>query len=267
VQFSHFDLGRQRRGSVITITLSGSAANVRLLDDTNFRSYRSGRQHRYYGGLAKRSPVRFQIPRDGHWHVTVDLSGLRGQVRASVQVSPGALPEITERSLPPLGQIRQNAEDFVDTTGEPAIGRSWDVFISHAAEDKEALVRPLALALQERGVRVWYDEFELRLGDSLRRKIDAGLAQSRFGVVVLSPAFFAKNWPQYELDGLVTREMTGEQVILPVWHRLSKNEVIAWSPSLADKIARNTADFTVEEIADEIADVVQPPAEHHVSEG
>jgi hypothetical protein len=258
VEFSHFDLGHQKRGATVTVSLSGSAANVRLLDESNFRNYRSGRQHRYYGGLAKRSPVRFEIPHNGRWHITVDLGGLRGHVRASVQIAPGALPEISQRSLPPLGEIRQNVEDFVDTSIEPSVGRSWDVFISHATEDKETLVRPLALALQERGVRVWYDEFELKLGDSLRRKIDAGLAQSRFGVVVLSPAFFAKNWPQYELDGLVTREMSGQQVILPLWPKLSKNEVIAQSPSLADKIARNTADATVEEIADEIAEVVQP---------
>lgn len=261
MQFSHFDLGHQKRGTVVTVSLSGNAANVRLLDDSNFRSYRSGRQHRYYGGLAKRSSVRFEIPRDGRWHVTVDLAGLRGHVRAGVQIEPGALPEISQRSLPPLSQIRQNAEDFVDTSIEPSLGRTWDVFISHATEDKEVLVRPLAIALQERGIRVWFDEFELKLGDSLRRKIDAGLTQSRFGVVVLSPAFFAKNWPQYELDGLVTREMSGQQVILPLWHKLSKNEVIAQSPSLADKIARNTADFTIDEIADEIAEVVQPTAD------
>ena len=99
----------------------------------------------------------------------------------------------------------------------------------------------------------------MRLGDSLRRKIDAGLAQSRFGIVVLSHAFFEKNWTQYELDGLVTREMTGEQVILPLWHKITKAEVISYSPSLADKIARNTSDFTIAEIAQEIADVIQNP--------
>ncbi len=77
--------------------------------------------------------------------------------------------------------------------------------------------------------------------------------------MVLSHSFFAKNWPQYELDGLVTREMTGEQVILPLWHWITKSEVIAQSPSLADKVARSTADFTIEEIAREIADVIRNP--------
>jgi hypothetical protein len=141
--------------------------------------------------------------------------------------------------------------------GEEAI-QTYDVFISHATEDKDDVVRPLANSLVAEGLRVWYDEFELRIGDSLRRKIDYGLGHSRFGVVVLSHAFFSKNWPQYELDGLVTREMTGEQIILPLWHRITKAEVIAYSPPLADKVARNTSDLTVEEIAREIADVIRP---------
>ena len=118
-------------------------------------------------------------------------------------------------------------------------------------------MRPLAEALREANLRVWYDEFELRLGDSLRRKIDAGLASSRFGVVVLSPSFFAKNWPQYELDGLVTREMTGVQIILPLWHKVTKQKVISFSPSLADKVARNTSDSTIMEIAEEITQLVE----------
>jgi hypothetical protein len=49
------------------------------------------------------------------------------------------------------------------------------LFISHASEDKEDFVRPLAETLQQLGVKVWYDEFTLKVGDSLRRKIDSGL--------------------------------------------------------------------------------------------
>lgn len=126
---------------------------------------------------------------------------------------------------------------------------SYDAFISHASEDKEDLVRPLADALQRQGLRVWYDEFELKVGDSLRRSIDRGLASSRFGIVVLSPDFFAKNWPQYELDGLVAKEIAGGKVILPLWHKVSKDEVLAQSPSLSDKVALHTATLTVEELA------------------
>jgi len=160
--------------------------------------------------------------------------------------------------MPSLDVIRPVSDEYVSgSTGNTPQPRQWDVFISHATEDKDSVVRPLAVALQELGLSVWYDEFELNIGDSLRRKIDAGLASSRFGVVVLSAAFFAKNWPQYELDGLVTREMSGtEQIILPLWHNITKDGVVAKSPSLADKVARTTASSTIEEIAQEIQHVV-----------
>lgn len=85
------------------------------------------------------------------------------------------------------------------------------------------------------------------------------MATSRFGVVVLSMAFLAKNWTRYELDGFVTREQAGRgQLILPVWHNLSKDELIAQSPSLADKVAVRTSDFTIAEIAAQIAEAVRP---------
>lgn len=111
--------------------------------------------------------------------------------------------------------------------------------------------------MQERGISVWYDEFELKVGDSLRRSIDKGLAKSRFGIVVLSSAFFAKNWIQYELDGLVAKEMEGNKVILPIWHKISKDEVMSYSPSLADKLALMTSQYTIEELADLLAEVVE----------
>lgn len=264
MRFNHYDLGYQERGTVVEVTLSGSAANVRLLDSSSFQNYRSGRRHQFYGGLVRRSPAQLVIPQSGHWHVAVDMQGLQGQTRSSIRVIPrealSPLPEYSSPSIRPLSQLVQDVSSPNPDSGAAAdSSREWDVFISHAAEDKEEVVRPLATALLTAGLRVWYDEFELRLGDSLRRKIDAGLARSRFGVVVLSPSFFAKNWPQYELDGLVTREMTGQQVILPLWHKVTKREVIERSPSLADKLARNTSEFTIEELAREIADVVSDP--------
>lgn len=133
----------------------------------------------------------------------------------------------------------------------------YDAFISHASEDKEDVARPLAVALRLRGLRIWYDEFELRVGDSLRRSIDAGLARSRFGIVILSPAFFANNWPQYELDGLVAKEISGGKVILPLWHKVSKDEVLHYSPTLADKVALNTSTFSIEELAEELATAIK----------
>jgi hypothetical protein len=109
----------------------------------------------------------------------------------------------------------------------------YDAFICHASEDKAALVRPLAERLRAEHVEVWYDEFSLSVGDSLRRSIDRGLSQSRFGIVVLSPSFFAKRWSGWELDGLVARQNDGRQeVILPVWHDVGHSDVLAYSPSL-----------------------------------
>ena len=98
----------------------------------------------------------------------------------------------------------------------PKTTRSWDVFISYASEDREEVAGPLATNLSGWGLRVWFDQSALRLGDSLRRSIDGGLALSQFGVIVLSPAFLGKHWPNYELDGLAQRETDGSKVLLPL---------------------------------------------------
>ncbi len=254
MKFTHYDLGNKQRGEVVEITLTGNAANVRLMDSSNFQSYRNGRQHRYYGGLAKQSPIRLPIPNSGHWHVTVDMQGLGGSTRSSIRMMPTALPPLRQPSLSSVPSLvnKDNSGNGFDETD-----KEYDVFISHASEDKDEVVRPLALALQIEGLSVWYDEFELRIGDSLRRKIDKGLANSKFGIVVLSKEFIKKGWTNYELDGIITKAVSGEQVVLPIWHNITKKEVLEYSPSLADKLARNTSSYTVDEIAKEIADVIR----------
>ncbi|RKZ70464.1 MAG: DUF1883 domain-containing protein, partial [Candidatus Parabeggiatoa sp. nov. 1] len=243
---------QRRAGEIVEITLT-RGANVRLMDSSNFSSYRNGRQHRYTGGLAKKSPIRLQIPRSGHWHVVVDMQGLRGSTQASVRMLPGALPEMREAPLSSLPSLIR------DNTPPPTEGgkKSYDVFISHASEDKDDIVRSLVGALHAEHLEVWYDEFTLRIGDSLRQKIDKGLANSRVGLVVLSPSFISKGWTNYELDGIVTRSVSGEQILLPIWHDITKQQVVDFSPSLADKVARSTATHTVKEIAKEIAELIR----------
>ena len=174
-----------------------------------------------------------------------------------MRMLPSALPPMREAPLSSVPSLVQGRDELPGTSES---AREYDVFVSHASEDKDEVVRPLAHALQAAGLRVWYDEFELRIGDSLRRKIDMGLAKSRFGVVVLSASFFEKGWTNYELDGIVTRAVSGDQVLLPIWHEVTKKQVIEYSPSLADKLARNTATHTVEEIAAEIAAVIRERA-------
>lgn len=252
--YVHSDLGNRSKGDILEVTLTRSA-NVRLLDSTNFNRYRRGQKHRYQGGLATKSPVRIQIPSSGRWHGVVDMQGLGGSAKASFRVLNGSamrpLPPIREKRSD-LAELLENAEALLGIDDDP----EFDVFVSHASEDKDAIVRPLAEALRTRGVSVWYDEFELRIGDSLRQKIDIGIARSRFGLVVVSKAFFAKGWPRYELDGLVTMAVNHRQVLLPIWHEISRDEVVSQSPSLADKLALRTADYGIDEIADEIAAVI-----------
>jgi hypothetical protein len=141
-----------------------------------------------------------------------------------------------------------------DKHSPEAVG--YDAFISHASEDKQGFVRPLAELLREMEFKIWYDEFELSVGDSLRQSIDRGLSVSDYGIVILSKAFLSKNWPQYELNGLVAKEIDGKKVILPVWYELTKAEVKAYSPALADKVALVHPQLSVEEIAERLAEVM-----------
>jgi HEAT repeat protein len=133
----------------------------------------------------------------------------------------------------------------------------WDVFISHAREDKTEVAKPLAERLQMSGLNVWIDAHTLKLGDSLREKIDEGLGQSRYGVVVLSPSFFAKKWPRRELDGLITREDAEGKVILPVWHNVSAEDVTRMSPLLASRLAVLTTEG-LDRVAESILEVIKP---------
>ncbi len=251
-----WDLNQLKRGERVKVTLSGNAANVRLMDSSNYSNYKSAKSHRYSGGLFTKSPVVLGVPSAGHYYLTIDMQGLRGSTNATVQVLPSALPTFQDAPL-------SSVPSLVLGRDQSPIGlqkndyREHDVFISHASEDKDEIVRPLAVALRNAGLSIWYDEFELKIGDSLRQKIDRGLAKSRFGIVVLSRNFIKKGWANYELDGIVTKVVSGEQVLLPIWHNITKQEVVDFSPSIADKLARNTANFTVEEIAIEIAELIQ----------
>jgi hypothetical protein len=258
--FNQFDLGQCKRGDVWRVELS-AGANVFLVDSSNFNAFKSGRGFRYDGGLVERTPHDFVIPNAGRWYIVAHTWGLSNSSR--IKVYPLVQAQAMPRATPNIVNLSSIAHDAGRYAGEeappvaPAV-KDYDVFISHASEDKDDIVRPLARALRDADLEVWYDEFELRIGSSLRRNIDLGLANSRFGVVVLSQAFFAKGYTNYELDGLVTREVAsgGRQIILPLWHRVTKDDVMSYSPSLADKLALRTADHTVAEIAKQIADVI-----------
>ena len=113
------------------------------------------------------------------------------------------------------------------------------IFLSHASEDKESIADDLAVALKEH-YDVWYDRFELTLGDSLLAKISEGLNNADFGVVILSQNFFGKKWTQAELDGLFALEEPNKKVILPIWHNVTVEEVKSFSLILAGKLGIET---------------------------
>jgi hypothetical protein len=127
----------------------------------------------------------------------------------------------------------------------------YDVFISHASEDKESFADELCQELQNIGFKVWYDALRIEWGDSLRSKIDNGLAKSRFGIVVISPNYIAdgKYWTKAELDALFQLESINGKTILPIWHNISEKQVQNFSPILAGKLALSTAIMTPAEIA------------------
>lgn len=128
----------------------------------------------------------------------------------------------------------------------------WHFFICHASEDKDAVARPLAKALRGVGMAVWFDEFSIRPGDSIRRKIDVGLRHSRFGIVILSSAFLGKEWPNWELDGLVEYAMSDRaERLIPVWHAVTRDEVREYSAPLAGISALQTSSG-IEQVAKQI---------------
>jgi hypothetical protein len=134
--------------------------------------------------------------------------------------------------------------------------KRYDVFLSHASEDKDDVARPLATALVGFKLEIWYDEFALRVGDSLTAEIDNGLARSDYGVVILSKYFFKKYRTNEERNGLVNKAVvSGRKIILPVWHNVTKDDVYEYSPTLVDRYALNTTmgmDVVAQKLVEEI---------------
>lgn len=149
-------------------------------------------------------------------------------------------------------QLRTN--DNIEKTNNQQEMEEYDVFVSHAWEDKESFADEFVESLRECGAKVWYDTTQIKWGDSMRSKIDDGLRKSKFGVVVLSPDYIkdGKYWTKTELDGLFQIESVNGKMLLPVWHNLTKKEVMEYSPIVASKLAMTTANMTPQEMAKEL---------------
>jgi len=143
--------------------------------------------------------------------------------------------------------------------------KQWDAFISHSSEDKDSFVRELYQTLTNFGIKIWYDEFTLKVGDSLSKSIDSGLLNSDFGVMIISQSFLNKGWPEYEYRSLLSREIGNKPVILPVWYNVTKEEVRQYSLYLADKFAISANDKTINQVALKLLEVLNPNIYKNIS--
>jgi len=157
-------------------------------------------------------------------------------------------------------RIPHSDNELINASNKRGDDEEYDVFISHAFEDKESFVDELVKELQSLGIKVWYDALNLKWGDSIRRKIDDGLKKSRFGIVVISKNYIKKFWTNIELDGLFQMENVNGKTILPIWHNISKKEVQDFSPTIAGKLALNTTMMNASEIAQELLKIPSPEA-------
>ncbi len=162
-----------------------------------------------------------------------DVVELKSQINAAILQQTSSTPSF----------VVENAEDRQ---------QPYDFFISHAWKDKAEFVEDFVQKAKDAGLNVWYDQSSLDWGDFIRQKIDAGLQRSYFGVVVLSPNFFERPWPAYELDGIVQRDLSGHGRLLPIWHRLTQDDVAKHAPSLAGRLALSTSNYSTDDIVKEL---------------
>lgn len=171
---------------------------------------------------------------------------------------------------PLSGEERDNIKSLGETAGFYAVVRDQEyamtrseqekpmAFIAHDSRDKDDIVRDLAIHLTKLMCPVWYDEYSLEVGDSLRQSIEKGLKETRNCIIILSPNFLSnEGWGKAEFDSIYTREILEKQnVMLPIWHNVTTKQVYDYSPRLADKVGL-VSSIGVEEIARKLARIIK----------
>ena len=195
----------------------------------------------------KRSEAYLKLQREEQNQQKKEVQAAK-KLQASYEARIDELQQQLAKTIPPVSKPRHESDE------------EYDVFVSHAWEDKEDFVDEFVDELRKQGLIVWYDTNKLKWGDSMREKIDRGLANSRYGVVILSPNYIApeKYWTKAELNGLFQAETINGKTILPIWHNLTKKQVTEYSPIIADRKALNTASMTPDEIASALKDLFSP---------
>jgi TIR domain len=181
------------------------------------------------------------------------INAVKYRILRSAKNPNKARPEKVEnRGSHPHGRRRTTPRMRRGKALRRAGRRRFDIFVSHATEDKK-FVTPLVKALENADISVWYDSTMLGWGDDLRRSIDRGLANSRYGIVVFSKAFLAgKHWTEHELSGLFAKERLGKKVILPIWHKITRRDLLEYSPAFADRIAKVSQRDSVSNIVESL---------------
>lgn len=181
----------------------------------------------------------------------------------SVKKLESAVKKLSRPSKLPAGVYSPQVETLYDEINKRSKPEEvedkamYDVFISHASEDKKDFVQPLVEALQDAGIRVWYDALELEWGKSLRGQIDNGIKRSKFAILVLSKNFFAKKWPQRELDGILAKEEVTGATPLPIWYNISQAEVYEFSPTLAGLYSLSNDRYSIADICQSFKLILQ----------
>ena len=163
-----------------------------------------------------------------------------------------------EKQVKKIIQRLNKVEVSVTTDPNSSPNKEYDVFISHASEDKYNFVEPLTKALKDAGIKTWYDADQIGWGESIRQSIDRGLINSRFCIVVLSRDFFKKHWAgTYELNAIFQRAaLEQNSLILPIWHNITIEEISQHNLTLPDIKALNSSIHTLEQIVNAMKDKI-----------
>lgn len=135
--------------------------------------------------------------------------------------------------------------------------KEYDVFISYVQSDSFDYVNKLETALTDRGIVTWRDKSDMQIGKSMTESIENALVKSKLAIVVLSPNYLQKYWTNFELNGIFSKQnLTGEQMILPIWNNVSAEDIGKKRPFLANLLAWNVSMDKVEDIASYIAEML-----------
>lgn len=240
----------QKRAANISISKNASAATVRskLKQRENHLAI-ANKTSSESAALAKKIADKRKKRNDAAAHLQrEEAKAQKEQDKATKRLQQAYEQRIEELQALSIPSVLSTSK-----TGENTLPE-YDVFVSHAWEDKAEFVDEFVGELRKLGIKVWYDTSEIKWGDSMRAKIDDGLKKSKFGVAVLSPDYIkdGKYWTKTELDGLFQLESINGKTLLPIWHKLTKKDVMEYSPIIGSKLAMTTATMTPAEIATEL---------------